>query len=63
MSAHTVIVRDRAGEEARFSVAAGERVLHAGLMAGAGLPHECATGTCGSCRARIEDGAVERLWP
>jgi toluene monooxygenase electron transfer component len=38
-------------------------VLLAGLAAGLGLPHECASGTCGSCRAQVVAGAAEDLWP
>jgi len=55
-------IKDRTGAARSFDLPPGERVLHAGLAAGLGLPHECATGTCGSCRARIECGMAERLW-
>lgn len=43
--------------------APGERLLCAGLRQGVALPYECATGTCGSCRARVVAGEVEHLWP
>lgn len=55
-------VTDRAGAVRRFSAAPGERLLHAGLCAGVGLPHECATGTCGMCKATLRDGDVADLW-
>ncbi len=41
----------------------GEPVLYAGLRAGLDLPYECATGTCGTCRARVMTGDVEPGWP
>jgi toluene monooxygenase electron transfer component len=40
----------------------GEPVLHAGLRQGIGLPYECATGTCGTCRARIMSGDLDNGW-
>lgn len=60
MSHVRVVAPDGAVE---FEAEPGERLLHAGLRAGAGLPYECATGTCGSCRATVLSGTVERLWP
>jgi toluene monooxygenase electron transfer component len=47
----------------RFSAAAGERILYAGLANGIYLPYECASGTCGTCRARLTSGRVDDLWP
>ncbi len=43
--------------------AEGERILYAALRSGAPLPYECATGTCGTCRARAKPGSVSSLWP
>lgn len=40
-----------------------ETLLFAGLGAGLTLPYECATGTCGTCRARVMSGEVEMAWP
>lgn len=40
----------------------GENVLYAGLRSGLFLPYECATGTCGTCRCRVMDGAVDLQW-
>ena len=37
-------------------------VLFAGLAAGLTLPYECATGTCGTCRARVMSGSYEMAW-
>ena len=55
-----VNARNRAFE---FQAAPGEKVLYAGLRAQAGLPYECATGTCGTCKARLVDGRVDDAWP
>jgi toluene monooxygenase electron transfer component len=41
----------------------GETILAAGLRQGVALPYECATGTCGTCRARLVDGEVDEGWP
>ncbi|MCZ7598510.1 MAG: 2Fe-2S iron-sulfur cluster-binding protein [Gammaproteobacteria bacterium] len=38
--------------EFRFECNEGEHVLYAGLRQGVDLPYECATGTCGTCKAR-----------
>jgi toluene monooxygenase electron transfer component len=58
-----VTLTDRSGRRVAFPVPAGERVLLAGLAAGVALPHECASGTCGTCRAQVTTGECERLWP
>ena len=34
----------------------------AGLKAGFPLPYECASGTCGACRASLVSGEVRELW-
>jgi toluene monooxygenase electron transfer component len=39
-----------------------EAILRAGLRQGLTLPYECATGTCGTCRARVMSGEVEVSW-
>ena len=46
-----------------FEVEHGEKVLYAGLRAQAGLPYECATGTCGTCKAKLIDGRIDDAWP
>jgi toluene monooxygenase electron transfer component len=40
-----------------------ETLLSAGLRAGIGLPYECCSGTCGSCRFAIAAGEVRSQWP
>ncbi len=46
-----------------FEAAAGEKILYAGLRAQTGLPYECGTGTCGTCKARLVDGKIDDGWP
>lgn len=45
-----------------FDCESGEPLLYAGLRHGLSLPYECATGTCGTCRARVHDGGARMLW-
>ncbi|MEE8350819.1 MAG: 2Fe-2S iron-sulfur cluster-binding protein [Rhodospirillales bacterium] len=40
----------------------GEILLYAALRHGLNLPYECATGTCGTCRARVRDGDINHQW-
>lgn len=47
----------------QLEAAPGEPVLHAGLRSGIDLPYECATGTCGTCKARVVEGRVRDAWP
>src|SRR5204862_7825003 len=46
-----------------FECEPGEKILHAGLRAGIELPYECATGTCGTCKAKLVSGRVREEWP
>src|SRR5262245_10961078 len=46
-----------------FACEPGEKILHAGLRSGVELPDECATGTCGTCKATLLGGLVESEWP
>lgn len=45
-----------------FDCAPTERLLYAGLTQGLSLPYECATGTCGTCRGRVVQGAAHVEW-
>jgi toluene monooxygenase electron transfer component len=47
----------------RFEAAAGEKILYAGLRAQTGLPYECGTGTCGTCKAKLVEGTIDDGWP
>jgi NAD(P)H-flavin reductase/ferredoxin len=48
---------------AQYHCQPGETLLSAALAAGIDLPYECASGGCGSCRARLLEGQVRSLWP
>jgi len=52
--------RNRAYE---FEAEPGEKVLYAGLRSRIDLPYECATGTCGTCKARLVEGRLGDGWP
>ena len=54
-----VSARNRAYQ---FEAAIGEKILFAGLGVGIGLPYECATGTCGTCKATLIDGKIDDTW-
>ena len=45
-----------------FECTAGEKILHAALRSGVELPYECATGTCGTCKATLVSGRHESHW-
>ena len=55
-----VNARNRAYE---FDAEPGEKILFAGLRANIDLPYECATGTCGTCKARLVEGRTADAWP
>ena len=46
-----------------FVVRPGETILRAGLAAGFAMPYECASGSCGSCKVRLQEGEVDMIWP
>lgn len=50
------------GDAFEFDCEPGEPLLYAGLRHGLTLPYECATGTCGTCRARVHEGEARTLW-
>src|SRR5229473_693563 len=58
----TIVVNARNGAR-EFECHPGEKILHAGLRSGLELPYECATGTCGSCKARLVSGRPVSEWP
>jgi toluene monooxygenase electron transfer component len=51
------------GELQSFDCGFEERLLYAALRQGVEVPYECATGTCGSCRAKVISGEVTSAWP
>ncbi len=50
------------GEPLSFDAHPGEKVLHAALRNKLVVPYECATGTCGSCRAKLVNGDLSPGW-
>jgi toluene monooxygenase electron transfer component len=50
------------GGEFKFECEPTERILYAALCHGLTVPYECATGTCGTCRGRITQGAAHIEW-
>lgn len=56
-----ITVRTR-GEPFEFDCAEGEKILQAGLRAGIGLPYECGSGTCGTCKAELGKGELDEGW-
>lgn len=50
------------GETREFTCAEGERILLAGLRAGIPLAYECASGTCGTCKAAVVEGTTAYAW-
>jgi toluene monooxygenase electron transfer component len=56
-----ITVQSKSGELV-FDCGDHELILHAGLRQGINLPFECATGTCGTCRARVMAGDVDVGW-
>lgn len=58
-SAVVVTVVDRAARfEASFEVEPGETVLEAAMRAGVEIPYSCRSGTCRTCRSRVERGEL-----
>ena len=51
------------GQEESFSCDGGDSLLRGGLRAGKGLPYECSTGSCGTCKFQLLEGETENLWP
>jgi len=46
-----------------FESLPGEKLLFAGLRNEIELPYECASGTCGTCKAKLLDGQIADPWP
>lgn len=54
-------VRSKTSDGA-FEVGPQESLLYAALRAGIAVPYECATGTCGTCKARRITGVIINDW-
>lgn len=50
------------GISAAVDQSPGDTVLRAALRAGLGLPYECNSGGCGSCKFELIEGQIECLW-
>jgi toluene monooxygenase electron transfer component len=48
--------------EARFDCSGDDTILRAGLRAGLGMPYECNTGCCGTCKVELVAGTAESAW-
>ncbi len=46
---------------AEFDAEAGDTLLEAGLRDGINFRYRCTNGTCGDCRARLQNGEVEQI--
>ena len=57
-----VTIRTRTSNH-EIECAPHERILYAALRAGVGVPYECGTGSCGTCKARARPGTVLDVWP
>lgn len=51
------------GADVRFPCEEGDALLRAALRAGVGLPYECNSGSCGTCRYELLDGTVRDRRP
>lgn len=45
-----------------YEAGEGEKILFSGLAEGIDLPYECATGTCGTCKAKLIEGNIDDAW-
>jgi toluene monooxygenase electron transfer component len=54
-------IRIEGGES--YRCAADDTLLRAGLRAGLGLPYECNSGACGTCKVELLAGQIESLRP
>lgn len=50
------------GDPLHFDANPDEKLLHAALRSRLTVPYECATGTCGSCRAKLVSGELDYGW-
>lgn len=46
-----------------FDADADENILSGGLRHAVELPYECASGTCGTCKAKLISGQIAERWP
>ncbi len=46
-----------------FEAKPADKILFSGLSQAVGLPYECGSGTCGTCKARLLSGEIDDAWP
>jgi len=59
---HIDILVKNSGAVMPFVANESEQILYAALRSGLRLPYECASGTCGTCKAKLIEGSVTNLW-
>src|SRR6185369_10147072 len=57
------MARIQLSPEQHFECAPDDTILRAGLRSGFGMPYECNTGNCGTCKVELVSGVVESAWP
>ena len=57
-----ITIGRKKGDPLSFESQAEEKVLQAALRNKLDVPYECATGTCGSCRAKLISGELDHGW-
>jgi len=57
-----ITIGRKTGDPLRFDSHPNEKVLQAALRNNLAVPYECATGTCGSCRAKLVSGELDQGW-
>ena len=57
-----ITIGRKKGDPLSFESLAEEKVLQAALRNKLDVPYECATGTCGSCRAKLITGELDHGW-
>ena len=53
----------RIADGPEFSCAADDTLLRAALRAGLGMPYECNSGSCGTCKVEMLEGEIDSLRP
>lgn len=56
------VVIKSGSDEIICNIGTNERILYGGLRCGVPLPYECATGSCGTCKAVVKQGDVHDCW-
>jgi len=57
-----IAIGRKTGRPISFDAQSHEKLLHAALRNRLTVPYECATGTCGSCRAKLVSGDLDDGW-